>query len=303
MLELAPDPAPAVEAPCALPAVCAQRQQNAGIEDDGTGGCPFGEKCEDKVERVVRGAVGGGDGDGLGDEVDALVQELNTPERDDEMDVSAGAGAGAGSGGGGGGGSSGGAGAGDVEELSETMSQASVDSKASGNPAPRKKGRGGGSSGGAGAGDVEELSETMSQASLDSKASGNPAPRKKGRGGGAFGAGMGLERQEVRGCILLLLFMLSKRNVYAFIQALGEDETTEAGDESRPRGLSQIGLSQIDQYLTDGKRMMGRGLDEVIKHTYRLNKFVAEANGGGGGGGGGGSSGGTGAPAPAPAGE
>ena len=175
----------------------------------------------------------------------------------------------------------------------------------------------GGGGGGGGAGDVEELSETMSQASLDSKASGNPAPRKgKPYGGGAFGAGMGLERQEVRGCNLLLLFMLSKRNVYAFIQALGEDETTETGDKSRPRGISQ--LEQVrhkqEQWKSIGCSMDPNGawsdkfnvreVRKVKKHTERLNKFVAEANGGGGGGGGGGSSGGgTGAPAPAPAGE
>ena len=68
--------------------------------------------------------------------------------------------------------------------------------------------------GGGGAGDADDLTETMSQVSIDSKASGNPAPRKKPYGGGGLTAGMGLERQEVRGCILLLLFMLSKRNVY-----------------------------------------------------------------------------------------
>ena len=133
----------------------------------------------------------------------------------------------------------------------------------------------------------------MSQASIDSKASGNPAPRKKGRGGGAFGAGMGLERQEVRGCILLLLFMLSKRNVYAFIQALGGEEMTEAGDESRPRGTSQI--EQHQRVGVDG-HLISVGVDgigylrEAIEQTERLNKFVAEANGGGDGSGGGSSS-------------
>ena len=154
--------------------------------------------------------------------------------------------------------------------------------------------------GGGGAGDADDLTETMSQVSIDSKASGNPAPRKKPYGGGGLTAGMGLERQEVRGCILLLLFMLSKRNVYAFIQALGGEEMTEAGDESRPRGLSQFEqhiYSQAEHHRKGGA-LSGRRpefaselqLKRVREHTRRLNKFVAEANGGGGGSGGGSSS-------------
>ena len=156
-----------------------------------------------------------------------------------------------------------------------------------------------------GAGDADDLAETMSQASLDSKASGNPAPRKKPYGGGGLTAGMGLERQEVRGCILLLLFMLSKRNVYAFIQALGGEEMTEAGDESGPEGISQLDQLYLHQHHRKGGALSGRrpefaselqlqreGFERkrVREHTRRLNKFVAEANGGGGGSGGGSSS-------------